>query len=124
MASGHEGEKESTYMATIRASCPDCGDVEFTSEDVQVRVSGDDGSGTYAFHCPSCSVTVVKAAEARTIDLLVASGVHTMVEAVASDLEPRPDADVPITHDDLVRFHDLLHADDSWFAELASDFED
>ena len=26
-------------MATIRASCPDCGDVEFTTRDVQVRVS-------------------------------------------------------------------------------------
>ena len=33
-------------MATIRASCPDCGDVEFTTHDVQVRVSAPDGSGT------------------------------------------------------------------------------
>ena len=62
-------------MATIRASCPDCGDVEFTTRDVQVRVSAPDGSGTYAFSCPGCAVTVVKAAETRTIDLLLASGV-------------------------------------------------
>ena len=62
-------------MATIRASCPDCGDVEFTTHDVQVRVSAPDGSGTYAFSCPGCAVTVVKAAETRTIDLLLASGV-------------------------------------------------
>jgi endogenous inhibitor of DNA gyrase (YacG/DUF329 family) len=111
-------------MATIRASCPDCGDVEFTSEDVQVRFSGSDGSGTYAFHCPSCQVTVVKAAEAPTIDLLVASGVPTMSEPVGADIEQRPDEHDPLTHDDLVRFHDLLHRDDSWFTQLASDLED
>lgn len=111
-------------MATIRASCPDCGDVEFTSEDVQVRVSGHDGSGSYAFHCPSCSVTVVKAAEARTIDLLVASGVETVIEPTGAMIEERPDDGDPITHDDLVRFHDMLHRDDSWFTELAADFED
>ena len=111
-------------MATIRASCPDCGDVEFTSEDVQVRVSGDDGSGTYAFHCPGCRVTVVKAAEARTIDLLVASGVMTVTEADLPEIEARPDGGSPLTHDDLVEFHDLLHKDDSWFTDLVSDLED
>jgi predicted RNA-binding Zn-ribbon protein involved in translation (DUF1610 family) len=111
-------------MATIRASCPDCGDVEFTSEDVQVRISGDDGSGTYAFHCPSCRVTVVKAAEARTIDLLVASGVPTVAESAMIEVEGRPDEGEPLTHDDLVRFHDLLHRDDSWFTRLAADLED
>lgn len=111
-------------MATIRASCPDCGDVEFTSEDVQVRLSGNDGSGTYAFHCPSCRVTVVKAAEARTIDLLVASGVATVSEPALGDVEQRPREGEPLTHDDILRFHELLHRDDSWFSELASDLDD
>ena len=111
-------------MATIRASCPDCGDVEFTSEDVQVRVSEGDGSGTYAFHCPSCLVTVVKAAEARTIDLLVASGVSTVSDTVMTELEGRPDEGAPLTHDDLLQFHDLLHRDDSWFTQLVSDLDD
>jgi uncharacterized Zn finger protein len=111
-------------MATIRASCPDCGDVEFTSEDVQVRVSGDDGSGTYAFHCPSCRVTVVKAAEARTIDLLVASGVISVTGPAMADLEQRPGKGRPLTHDDLLQFHELLHRDESWFTQLAADLED
>lgn len=111
-------------MATIRASCPDCGDVEFTSEDVQVRVSGDDGSGTYAFHCPSCRVTVVKAAEARTIDLLVASGVAAEIAPAMSEVEGRPDDGEPLTHEDLLQFHELLHRDDSWFTQLASDLDD
>lgn len=107
-------------MATIRASCPDCGDVEFTTRDVQVRVSAEDGSGTYSFRCPGCVVTVVKSAEPRTIDLLLASGVEQARSALPSEfLEER--AGDPITHDDLLDFHDLLHRDDTWFRTLASD---
>lgn len=107
-------------MATIRASCPDCGDVEFTTRDVQVRVSAPDGSGTYAFCCPGCAVTVVKAAETRTIDLLLASGVALATPEVApAEIDERPYFEDPITHDDLLDFHHLLHRDDSWFEALA-----
>ena len=108
-------------MATIRASCPDCGDVEFTTRDVQVRVSAPDGSGTYAFSCPGCAVTVVKAAETRTIDLLLASGVAMAAGDALAEIDERPHFEDPITHDDLLDFHDLLHRDDSWFENLAQD---
>ena len=108
-------------MATIRASCPDCGDVEFTTHDVQVRVSAPDGSGTYAFSCPGCAVTVVKAAETRTIDLLLASGVIMAAGEVSCEIDERPYFEDPITHDDLLDFHDMLHRDDSWFDSLAQD---
>ena len=105
-------------MATIRASCPDCGDVEFTSDDVHVRVSDDDGSGTYAFHCPSCQVTVVKAAEARTIDLLVASGVMVLTGEPPAEMDEHPDVGDAFTHDDLLEFHDKLHDTTSWDAAI------
>lgn len=108
-------------MATIRASCPDCGDVEFTTHDVQVRVSAPDGSGTYAFSCPGCAVTVVKAAETRTIDLLLASGVVMAAGDSLAEIDERPYFEDPITHDDLLDFHDMLHRDDSWFESLAQD---
>jgi predicted RNA-binding Zn-ribbon protein involved in translation (DUF1610 family) len=108
-------------MATIRASCPDCGDVEFTTRDVQVRVSAPDGSGTYAFSCPGCSVTVVKAAETRTIDLLLASGVALAPTDLPAELEERPYFADPISHDELLDFHDRLHRDDSWFDHLTAD---
>lgn len=106
-------------MATIRASCPDCGDVEFTTRDVQVRVSSPDGSGTYAFCCPGCSVTVVKAAETRTIDLLLASGVALAPSDLPAEVDERPHFDDPISHDEMLDFHRRLHDDDSWFDELA-----
>jgi len=107
-------------MATIRATCPDCGDVEFTSRDVQVRLDSEDsGSGTYAFACPVCTVTVVKAAESRTIDLLLASGVALLPSDIPAEVRERPDGD-PLTHDDLLDFHQLLHQDDSWIEQLTA----
>ena len=111
-------------MATIRASCPDCGDVEFTTRDVQVRVSAEDGSGTYSFRCPGCIVTVVKSAESRTIDLLLASGVEHATSTLPTDMasvrrgnDPSAEA---FTHDDLLDFHDLLHRDNGWFETVRS----
>ena len=102
-------------MATIRASCADCGDVELTTHEVKVRVCSHDRQGTYCFRCPKCRMMVVKPAEYRTIDLLVASGVEMATwDLPAELLEPR--GGDPITHDDLLDFHHLLY-DDNRFDE-------
>src|ERR1044071_8763337 len=58
-------------MATIRASCPTCGDVELTTRDVTVQVCSTNNQGSYAFRCPDCRMAVSKPAEARIVDLLV-----------------------------------------------------
>lgn len=100
-------------MATIRASCEDCGDVELTTADVRVRVCINDNRGEYSFRCPTCAMTVVKAAEPRTIDLLVASGVAMDTWSLPAELEEIK-AGRPITHDDLLEFHDKLHDNSSW----------
>ncbi len=97
-------------MATIRASCADCGDVELTTADVNVRICSDTNDGTYSFRCPHCEMTVVKSAESRTIDLLVASGVSFATWQMPAELsEPR--VGEPISHDDLLDFHRLLEDD-------------
>jgi len=106
-------------MATIRASCGDCGDVELTTADVHVRVCTLDAHSTYSFRCPVCMMTVVKPAESRTVDLLVASGVSYETWAPPLELsEPRGDGD-PITHDELLDFHDRLNDDDLLMDALA-----
>jgi hypothetical protein len=103
-------------MATIRASCETCGDVEVTSDDVTVRVCRDDSAGTYSFTCPTCSVVVVKGAEAHIVELLVTSGVRLVTWSLPQELhEPR--AGKPIDHDDLLDFHTLLQSDD-WMDAL------
>lgn len=102
-------------MATIRASCSDCGDVELTTSDVRVRVCLDDDRGEYRFMCPVCSMVVVKPAEHRTIDLLVASGVEMDTWTLPAELfEAR--SGHRINHDDILDFHRLL-ADENAMAE-------
>ena len=105
-------------MATIRASCIECGDVELTIADVQVRVCSDDNQGSYAFRCPTCSMAVVKQAEPRIVELLVASGVHLSTWCLPAELsEPRTGR--PIDHDDLLDFHDQIADDQRWTQGLA-----
>ena len=100
-------------MATIRASCPDCGDVELTTPQMTVRVCAEDNRGSYLFRCPSCATTVTKAAEQRIIDLLVSSGVRVDIWRLPLELRERPVGE-PFTHDDLLSFHELLDSED-WF---------
>ena len=105
-------------MATIRASCPTCGDVELTTADVVVRVCDDDATGTYSFSCPHCDRTVVKPAESRTVDLLIASGVRLITWSLPAELH-EPKVGAPISHDDLLDFHRQLHDEDTLAEALA-----
>ncbi len=108
---------EEDDMATIRASCAECGDVELTTRDVRVRVCTHDNRGTYSFRCPRCRMVVVKPAEPRTIELLVASGVEMSTWDLPAELrEPRQGA--PITHDDLLDFHQTLYDDRAFMEAL------
>ena len=106
-------------MATvIKASCHDCGDIELAVGDLEVRVCSQDDRGTYVFRCPSCLMSVVKPAERRIVDMLVASGVQLVNWHLPAELfEPRDG--LPITHDDLIDFHRLLQ-DDGWFDSLVA----
>lgn len=104
-------------MATIRASCMECGDVELTTADVTVRVCSDDNRSTYSFRCPGCTMAVVKSAEPRIVELLVASGVLLSTWTLPAELsEPRSGR--PITHDDLLDFHALLEDDEQLMQQL------
>ena len=105
-------------MATVRATCPDCGDIEMSTDDVKVRVCVDTSEASYAFRCPTCHVAVAKDAEAAIVHLLVSSGSPlTMwrLPAELSEVHPGP----AITHDDILAFHQLLETR-GWFARVAA----
>lgn len=104
-------------MATIRASCGACGDVQLTTRDVNVRVCTSNEQGEYRFTCPVCDMVVVKPAEPRTIDLLVAAGVEMTTWALPREMFECRSGD-PITHDDLIDFHALLADDQALHAAL------
>ena len=105
-------------VATIRASCPECGDVELTTREVRVLLCSTTNEGSYAFRCPTCRLAVSKAAEPRVIDVLVSSGVRLSVWHLPAELyEPKTGA--AINYDDLLAFHDEL-AQDDWFSRVTS----
>ena len=103
-------------MATIRASCDHCGDIEMTSRDLTVRVCRNDGSGTYCFSCPLCHERGVRDAEPRVVELLVTSGVRLVTWSLPAELSEVHAGD-QIDHDDLLDFHALLQTDD-WMGQL------
>src|SRR4051794_2582311 len=109
-------------MATIRASCPTCGDVELTTRDVTVQVCSNNNQGSYAFRCPECPMAVSKAAESRIVDLLVSSGVRLSVWHMPAELDERR-AGAPINYDDLLEFHFELQSE-GWLDRLAAGVED
>ena len=111
-------------MTTIKATCPDCGEVDLTADDILLRIATGEGSNTYGFSCPSCSEFVEKPADERVIRLLLSGGVMPMlVHVPAEALEAR--SGPPINHDDLLEFHELRQRDD-WFTQLtaASNLDD
>ena len=109
-------------MATIRASCPTCGDVELTTRDVTVQVCSTNNEGSYAFRCPDCRMAVSKPAEARIVDLLVSSGVRLTVWHMPAELD-EPRGGDPIDYDDLLEFHFELQRE-GWLDRLTATVED
>jgi hypothetical protein len=108
-------------VTTIRVSCPTCGAVDLTPEQVCLRLVRAGGTDVgpdshYTFTCPSCLCPVAKRADERVAQILRSGGVG--VELVG-DLHPEdPPAGDPLTYDDLLDFHVLLQ-DDDWFGRLA-----
>jgi uncharacterized Zn finger protein len=103
---------------TIRASCPTCGDVEFTAEAVTVRVCAADNAGSYAFRCPECEMAVAKPADQRVVDLLLAAGARAEMWDLPAELGELHEGP-PITYDDILEFHYAIQQD-GWFDRLVA----
>ncbi len=102
-------------MATVRASCPSCGDVETTTRSVQVLRCSTTGSASYAFVCPACRLRVAKEANEHVVCLLVDAGVAVVDWELPAELD-EPKYGLPVTHDDLLAFHFSLH-EPGWLEE-------
>jgi predicted RNA-binding Zn-ribbon protein involved in translation (DUF1610 family) len=100
----------------VRATCPTCGDVELTVDQLAAIVCATTNEGSYAFQCPDCQLAVVKSAEAHVVELLASAGVRLSVFELPAEME-EPHLGQPLSHDDLLAFHDRLQQDD-WFAEV------
>jgi hypothetical protein len=107
-------------MTTIKATCPGCGEVGLTPDEIELRVSQHAATASYyAFTCPACQAIVRKPADERVMRLLVSGGVPVLqldLPAPPQRLDERFSGPV-LTHDDLLDFHTMLQAD-GWFDEL------
>jgi hypothetical protein len=60
----------------IKATCPDCGEVNLTPEDVELMVCTVQTLSYYAFDCGGCVRQVRKPADDRIVSLLKSGGVR------------------------------------------------
>lgn len=107
-------------MTTIKATCPTCGEVALTPDDIDLRVDEQDTEASYyGFDCPRCDAEVRKPADERVVRLLVSGGVPALPIHPAEDRVRLCDRfdHPPLSHDDLLDFHEALQ-DDTWFARL------
>ena len=103
-------------MTTIKATCPGCGEVELTPDDIELRVCTHAPASYYVFDCPTCVTAVQKPADDRVIQLLISGGVRAIVWELPDEIL-EPHAGEPLTHDDLLDFHLLLQQPD-WMEGL------
>lgn len=106
-------------MTTVRAQCPECGDVKLQIDDLTV-VSGHDADlpSSYRFRCPVCGQIVTREATSRIVDLLVGAGAALETSrwpAELAELHVGP----PLTADDLLDLHVLLGTD-TWFDDVVA----
>jgi hypothetical protein len=92
-------------MATIKATCPMCGDVDLAPRQVRVRVveaiEDTDSRRSYAFGCPLCHVDVEKPADEEVVRLLTSAGVRIERVPVPAEARERHNGG-PIGYDDLL----------------------
>ena len=106
-------------MTTIKASCPTCGEVELTPEDVRLMVCSHQPLSYYAFCCPTCECEVRKPADDHVVSLLISGGVPAQVwDLPAEVLEVR--AGPALSYDDLLDFALHLGTTDLLAAEAAA----
>lgn len=109
-------ERKARSVATIRATCPTCGDVELTSQQMQILVCSADLAAAYAFRCPECRLMVTKPTDHRVVDVLVSSGVPLRTWDVPAEIEEVHEGPA-ITWDDILDFHFRL-GEDGWLTRM------
>ena len=99
-------------MTRIRARCPDCGDVEFSIDEIVV-LALPPSSGAYRFTCPSCGDPVSRTAVPDVIELLLSAGVRKQ----RVDHPSLMAAERQFTERDIADFRQVLASPD-WFDRL------
>lgn len=98
-------------MTTIKATCPECGDVDLTPDDLVVDDEGT--AASYTFTCPDCLGAVTKSAGREIVALLSDAGVTVR--------RPAPVGAAALTWDEVLDFAIRLEHTDDVLAALLAD---
>ncbi|MGH8870185.1 MAG: hypothetical protein ACRDYU_19620 [Actinomycetes bacterium] len=106
-------------MTTIKASCPVCGDVELTPDQMRLVVCSKADWSYYAFDCPGCADEVSRGADDEVVRLLISGGVRAETWHVPDEVfEVRDGA--PLSYDELLDFALWLRENDRLTTGLSS----
>lgn len=112
-------------MTTIKATCPVCGDVDLSPDDVRLTVAESAGWATYTFTCTTCNDAIEKPADDEVVALLSSAGV-VIDEVPAEALETHQGPS--LSYDDVLDFalwlenHDLLSSEVAPGLDTSEDF--
>lgn len=103
-------------MTVIRATCPTCGDVRLSAEQVTIRTCVGKPGGEYRWHC-KCGI-VVKWAEESIINILRGSDIKEEVWELPLELIEHP-ADGILNEDSIIDL-ELAFKDGSAFDRITN----
>src|SRR5438309_10527562 len=81
--------KRGGTVTTIKATCPGCGEVELTPDDIELRVCNYAPASYYNFECPTCRLEVRKPADDRVVKLLISGGVREVMWEFPAEVKER-----------------------------------
>ena len=92
-------------MTTIKATCPECGDVELTPADVRVEVEETLAApvSVFAFDCRFCDTHVRGPVDQPTADALTRAGARTVHFRLPAEVR-EPHEGQPLTEDEVIAF--------------------
>ncbi len=101
-------------MTIIRATCPTCGDVRLSAEEVTIRTCIGRPGGEYRWKC-KCGI-VVKWADEHIIEILRSSNIREEVWELPLELMEHP-VDGSLSEDDLIDL-ELAFSDGTAFDKI------
>ncbi len=90
-------------MATIRVTCPICGDIELKPPQMRLVVTDQDDASFYSFQCPECALSVRRPASDDVVMLLISGGVVAEALAIPAEAFEIHEGSV-IGYDDILDF--------------------
>lgn len=105
-----------TGRTVVKCSCPECGDVQTTADQVTLVLEESTTSGQYRFKCPSCNKIILKDASETIVRLLQTANVKTEIVELPLELMERP-LDGTLDPDSIIDFQ-LAVEDGSLFDKI------